>query len=244
MNFETLMLLKHSRIAHLFQTYRLGLLLLLLGNLAFFSQSVTAQDIAPDVGSEVTPDIELNADASDPDLGAIGEADNVEDLSPRLRPAANTGDLIGDFFSVSVTACTLDPELLDRKTPQDLAALGIASAGLISQTTPARPSLWWARERFGQSELVQNWLINTQAQRINLIVDRTRWTSLNYVERYRLVHQFGTIAREQGYTLRVFNTQPKCLAIYDCETVDTPNAQRQTCKVDMQPSRRDPFNFF
>lgn len=213
-------------------------LMLMLGASSFLPGSRVA------IAQETTPSSDLPIDSSnaiDNDtLDNLGEAENADELSPRLRPAANSGDLVGDFFSVSVSACSLDPELLTLNTPEALTERGLTSAYLTSQARSTQPSLWWARSRFGQDDLIQNWLIDSKAQHINLIVDRARWSNLNYVGQYRVVHQFGTIARDQGYELRIFNTQPKCLAVYDCETVE----QQQTCKVDMQPSRRDPFNFF
>ncbi|MEM8640488.1 MAG: hypothetical protein AAGG51_16975 [Cyanobacteria bacterium P01_G01_bin.54] len=285
MDAAILMRFNGSRLIPVLQPFCLGLLLTMGGNLGLESsqthllyslpqaiaQTLPPDDLTPsDSRSEpetpttTSPDANPNEpDPNVPDVGAIGEAENIEDLSPDLRPAANTGDLIGDFFSVSVTACTLNPELLDNKTPQELAALGIASAGFISQTTPANPSLWWARDRFGQNDLVQNWLIDTPARQMNLIVDRARWSTLNYVQQYRVVHQFGTLARQAGYELRIFNPQPKCLAVYHCEAIEPQtdaqpidsqpkvtqpttgqNDESPACKVDMQPSRRDPFNFF
>ncbi|NEO84434.1 MAG: hypothetical protein F6J87_09295 [Spirulina sp. SIO3F2] len=214
-------------------------LVLMLGISSFLSGSRMA--IAQETPLAQNSDRPVDPQTTTNDtLENLGEAENADELSPRLRPAANSGDLVGDFFSVSVSACSLDPELLTLNTPQALTERGLTSARLTSQARSTQPSLWWARTRFGQDDLVLDWLIDSKAQHMNLIVDRARWSNLNYVGQYRVVHQFGTIAREQGYELRIFNTQPKCLAVYDCETIE----QHQTCKVDMQPSRRDPFNFF
>lgn len=197
-----------------------------------------AQESEP--APEVTDELPVSERPSEPLPDAAVPADGTENLVPRLRPAASTGDLVGDFFSVSVSACSLDPELLAVEEPNELLARGFASAQTISQAEEADPSLWWPRTRFGQSALVQNWIIDFETKHINLIVDRATWSGMNYIDHFQVVHQFGAIAREKGYQLRIFNTQPKCLAIYDCEVSDTG----QTCKVDMEPSRRDPFNFF
>lgn len=220
----------------------LGLVVMgVLLNFSFSPLVAIAQEAEPTRQPEPEPTPEVtNELPSEPLPDAAIPADDTEHLAPRLRPAASTGDLVGDFFSVSVSACSLDPELLVVEEPEELLARGFASAQTISQTEEADPSLWWPRTRFGQDELVQNWLIDFETQNINLVIDRAAWSAMNYIEHFRVVHQFGAIAREKGYQLRIFNNQPKCLAIYDCETIATG----QMCKVDMEPSRRDPFNFF
>lgn len=87
----------------------------------------------------------------------------------------------------------------------------IAVAGIIL------PSLWWAKEQFDPfgGRLVKNWLTNPQIKQIDLTVNWQLWTLLDYLGRYRFINQFGTVAREYGYSLRIFNQQQQCLALYE-----------------------------
>lgn len=203
------MLLNCLPLSPLTRLCRSGLLLMVLGTLPLHGLSAIAQDTTPELHPEPLPTESHAVPEATATLDNLGTAENAAELSPRLRPAANSGDLVGDFFSVSVSACSLDPELLTLDTPEALAERGFTSNHFASQQRSTQPSLWWARTRFGQANLIQDWLINAEAKQMNLIVDRTQWSTLNYVGKYRVVHQFGTIARRQGYELRIFNTQPK-----------------------------------
>ena len=88
--------------------------------------------------------------------------------------------------------------------------------------TPAK--LWWAAEQFDpfEGKLVQNWLTHPRQKEINLVVNWQLWTLLDYLGRYRFVNQFGTVAREYGYTLNIFNQKEQCLAVYKYNAVSNP----------------------
>ncbi|WP_150109025.1 hypothetical protein [Stanieria cyanosphaera] len=88
----------------------------------------------------------------------------------------------------------------------------------------AIPSLWWAREQFDpfNGRLINHWLASPQTKQINLIVNWQLWTLLDYLERYRLINQFGTVVREYGYNLRIFNQQKQCLATYEYNPHSNP----------------------
>ncbi|MEM1367652.1 MAG: hypothetical protein AAGG02_06445 [Cyanobacteria bacterium P01_H01_bin.15] len=68
--------------------------------------------------------------------------------------------------------------------------------------------------------LVLRWFADAQTRQVDLIVNRQRWRSLDYVARYRFVNNIGTFLRPQNYFLRLFNPQADCLAIYRCEDLD------------------------
>ncbi len=96
---------------------------------------------------------------------------------------------------------------------------------VITEQSPALsgvvlPSLWWAREQFDPFEgrLIDNWLENHQLKQIDLVVNWQLWTLLDYLGRYRLINQLGTVAREYDYNLRIINQQKKCLATYHYTT--------------------------
>jgi len=92
----------------------------------------------------------------------------------------------------------------------------------IPDATQAR--FWWAAEQFDpfDGELVQNWLTYPQQHQINLVVNWHLWTLLDYLGRYRFVNQFGTVAREYGYSLNIFNQKKQCLATYKYNPISTP----------------------
>ena len=92
------------------------------------------------------------------------------------------------------------------------------SAIASRKSTPdaAKASFWWAAEQFDpfNGKLVQNWVASSQKEQINMTVDWQLWTLLDYFDRYRLVNQFGTVARKHGYSLIIFDRQNRCLASY------------------------------
>ncbi|AFZ28870.1 hypothetical protein Glo7428_0261 [Gloeocapsa sp. PCC 7428] len=106
----------------------------------------------------------------------------------------------------------------------------VITANTISQSDLTVPSLWWAREQFA-SQLLDNWIAypadGTNAGRIDLIVNRRLWNALDYLQRYEFVNHFGTVARDFGYNIRVFNYQQELLATYTCDF--TVNLQ---CQID------------
>ncbi|WP_072620663.1 hypothetical protein [Spirulina major] len=170
-----------------------------------------------------------------PELSPVAEATDTDTIT-------ETGAIFGDFFTVSVTACTLDEKLLTTQDTKALAEQGIYTAQMVSQERMPHPSLWWASEQLlgDRQTLVEDWFILPDEKRIELIVNRFQWSQLDSLEQYRIVNHFGAVARDAGYQLRIFNRLPKCLAIYACET----EADALQCEIDMQPSRRDPFGFF
>ncbi len=107
---------------------------------------------------------------------------------------------------------------------------GVITASNISQKQLTIPSLWWAKEQFG-GKLLDNWLAypakEKSAARIDLIVNRQIWSLLDYVERYKFVNNFGNVARDYGYNVRVFNYQQELLATYTCNF----NVQPRLCSV-------------
>ena len=56
-----------------------------------------------------------------------------------------------------------------------------------------------------------------------MVVNAQLWTLLDYLERYRFVNKFGTVARDYQYNVRVFNQQGERLATYTCNyTLELP----------------------
>ncbi|HHP7231581.1 MAG TPA: hypothetical protein ACFCUY_12080 [Xenococcaceae cyanobacterium] len=100
----------------------------------------------------------------------------------------------------------------------------VASNPNVNVAGIAMPSLWWAREQFDpfNGRLIDHWLAHPQLKQIDLTVNWRLWTLLDYLGRYRFLNQFGTIAREYGYELRVFNQQQQCLGIYEYNAASNP----------------------
>lgn len=95
----------------------------------------------------------------------------------------------------------------------------VITSNSVSQNEPTTPSLWWAKAQFGD-DLLNNWLAypaqGVDAGRIDLLVNRQNWSLLDYIGRYEFVNHFGTVARDYGYNVRVFNEQEELLATYTC----------------------------
>jgi hypothetical protein len=128
----------------------------------------------------------------------------------------------------------LDLGLLETNSP--LTTKNVITDRTISQEALTIPSLWWAKEQFDPfgGRLITNWIAYPNERRIDLIVNRQLWSLLNYVDRYRFVNKFGTVARDYQYNLRVFDRQKKCLAIYSCNFNTSPNQ----CEINFEPSGR------
>lgn len=123
----------------------------------------------------------------------------------------------------------LELSLLEPNAPVD--NILVVTANTISQDNLTVPSLWWAKEQFAD-KLLDNWIAypsnGIEAGRIDLIVNRQSWSALDYLERYEFVNRFGTVARDYGYNVRVFNYQQELLATYTCNF----NPSSQACKID------------
>lgn len=82
------------------------------------------------------------------------------------------------------------------------------------------PSFWWVKEQFEKfsGKILDTWLIEPETKWVNLIVNRQAWSLLNYLERYQFINQFGNVAREKGYNIKVCNKQGNLLATYLCNS--------------------------
>lgn len=124
------------------------------------------------------------------------------------------------------TNAPLELSLLAPNAPKR----GVVTANTISQKQLTVPSLWWAKQQFG-GKLLDNWLAypsqGTTTPRVDLIVNRQIWSLLDYVERYDFVNSLGSVARDYGYNVRVFNYQQELLATYTCNF----NIQPSLCSM-------------
>lgn len=108
---------------------------------------------------------------------------------------------------------------------------GVITANTINQGQLTVPSLWWAKEN-SENKLLDNWIAypaeGTQPARVDVVVNQQYWSILDYLERYNFVNRVGSLAKNYGYNMRVFNYQQERLATYTCNFNTSPTL----CKID------------
>jgi hypothetical protein len=117
---------------------------------------------------------------------------------------------------------------LEVVTQQTICQKGATETGLTD------PSLWWAYEQFGEG-IVQNWFAFSGTEstfgRVDLLVNQDVWNDTDYLSRYVLINQFGTVAQQFGYNTRVFNSGGELLGAYICQ-------QKADCQIFLNPFGR------
>ncbi|MBD1873705.1 hypothetical protein H6F75_09435 [Nodosilinea sp. FACHB-131] len=102
-----------------------------------------------------------------------------------------------------------------------------------SPTSMTLPSLWWNRDsltsHLGGRRLVESWISyqieDSGTTVVDVMVNPQMWSVLTYNERYAVLNQFGTAARDFGHNLRFFqgNSRTSRMAgLYACDFVDQP----------------------
>ncbi len=83
----------------------------------------------------------------------------------------------------------------------------------LSPTRLSQPSFSWIRDqvsrRLEYADLVEQWQAyrtNEGFQYVDVVVDDNAWEQLGYLRRYGFVLQFGTVAQNNRYQLRVFDS--------------------------------------
>ena len=113
----------------------------------------------------------------------------------------------------------------------------VVTSNTLSQQQLTVPSLWRAKDLFGRNVL-GDWLAypsdGTNPARIDLVVNRENWNLLDYIQRYEFLNNFGAVARDYGYNLRVFNYQQELLATYTCNFKSTPSQ----CSVQLDATNK------
>ena len=108
----------------------------------------------------------------------------------------------------------------------------IITADTVYQKKLTVPSLWWAQEQ-SENKLLDNWIAfpqtDTEPARVDLIVNEQVWNPLDYLERYNFVNRMGTVARKNGYNIRVFNYEKERLATYTCNF----NLRKNLCNINI-----------
>jgi hypothetical protein len=102
-----------------------------------------------------------------------------------------------------------------------------------SPTAMTLPSLWWNRDsltsHLGGRRLVESWISyqieDSGTTVVDVMVNPQMWSVLTYNERYAVLNQFGTAARDFGHNLRFFQGNPRnsrMVGLYACDFVDQP----------------------
>ncbi len=95
------------------------------------------------------------------------------------------------------------------------------------------PSLWWNRDsltrHLGGPRLVQSWLsyqiADSSIEVVDVIINPQIWSVLTYNERFAVLNQFGTTARDFGYNLRFFQGNARSyrlVGLYACKFTPSP----------------------
>ncbi|OZH51776.1 hypothetical protein AFK68_28655 [Hydrocoleum sp. CS-953] len=100
----------------------------------------------------------------------------------------------------------------------------------LSQTKPSIPSLWLTKDFFG-SELLETWFVNPDDTWVILVVNQLTWQKQEYMDIYKFINHFGSVAREYGYNLQICQlSQKKPIAAYFCDFETAP----LKCNVEIQ----------
>ncbi|WP_026735821.1 hypothetical protein [Fischerella sp. PCC 9605] len=106
------------------------------------------------------------------------------------------------------------------------------TANTINQQQLTVPSLWWIKET-SENKLLDNWITypatNNQTARVDVVVNQQIWSLLDYLERYDFVNRLGSVVRNHGYNVRVFNYQQERLATYTCNL----NVNPALCRIEI-----------
>ncbi|MGB3200607.1 MAG: hypothetical protein WBA99_06885 [Nodosilinea sp.] len=110
----------------------------------------------------------------------------------------------------------------------------LSSDSRASADTMTLPSLWWNRDsltpRLGGRRLVDSWMSyrveGSGTAVVDVVVNAQIWSVLTYNERYAVLNQFGTAARDFGYNVRFFQGNSRnyrMMGLYACDFVDQPD---------------------
>lgn len=145
------------------------------------------------------------------------------------------------------TPVPLDLKLLQASAnPPEQPGYCASPMSVVTATTPCQyqpvvPSLWWAKQQYGE-RILNNWLAypprDRDPGRVDLVVNEQAWSVLNYLERYQFVNKLGTVIRGYGYNTRIFSRQGDLVAAYTCAFPGNPS-ENIPCSIYFDPLGRE-----
>jgi len=132
--------------------------------------------------------------------------------------------LLGYFFNLNpIQAGNQLPEKTKqfRSNTQRIICPNQITEKDVSQTKLILPSMWWTAQRFGRS-LLYRWVICPTEKQVYLIVNRQVWSSINYLDKYEFVSNFGLNITRNKYNIVVLNQQMTQVGAYSCEYNPNP----------------------
>jgi hypothetical protein len=129
-----------------------------------------------------------------------------------------------------------------------------SNSRLASAEAMTLPSLWWNRDsltpQLGGRRLVQSWISyqikDSSTAVVDVMVNPQMWSVLTYNERFAVLNQFGTSARDFGYNLRFFQGNARnyrMVGLYVCEFNAPPGpsfvttADVDTCSANLDAAQ-------
>ncbi|MEM9164823.1 MAG: hypothetical protein AAGC54_17370, partial [Cyanobacteria bacterium P01_F01_bin.4] len=133
---------------------------------------------------------------------------------PETVPQAVIPPLPSTLAQVQSVMLDLQQIPIDMDPSATEISAGVAvTEATTSDTDFTRPSLWWQHDQSSlfveTDQLISGWVAYRRdsidaLHHIDLELNRRLWNSLNYIEQYALITQFGQTAKSYGYQLRLF----------------------------------------
>ena len=128
-----------------------------------------------------------------------------------------------------------DQAPLDSNPREEIERNLAITEATISETSLTPPSLWWRRDQItaevGNSRFIEAWVAyrgsEGQPRRVDLVVNSQIWNLLNYLERYAVLNQLGSVAKSYGYSTRIFRGLDLTGA-YICDFSQYPDLETKT----------------
>jgi hypothetical protein len=164
---------------------------------------------------------QADAAITQPATTPSGETPSRESVAESSDSPSNLGSLPDTTSTAAAPQSTEEPEEPNRAFRQT-GCFGdepIATDKEIRQQGLTPPSLWLTRDLLG-GKIVNRWTIHIGNDELPPWVEVTfnlqPWNNLEYPRQYAYLNEFGRVAREYGYNVRVCNSRGDTLAAQFC----------------------------
>ncbi|GAB4345425.1 MAG: hypothetical protein Fur0042_10050 [Cyanophyceae cyanobacterium] len=103
--------------------------------------------------------------------------------------------------------------------PQCFDGDAIATDADIRQDDLTAPSLWFTRDLFGR-KVVHHWRVygsdGPRSPQVDVVVNQQMWRTLEYLGQYDFLSEFGRVAHQYGYGVRICNFRGDVLGSHTC----------------------------